>query len=220
MTATHCTSFFVLLLAFAAGCGTPPTPAAPTPNATQASSPTPTSAPEVPATPASAEPTSKATPAAPETAAAATPSAPTTLQGRILGKPFKAVAACAVRGAEPGKVLLEIYDVKDFDVQKQCMMLPPTPGARKIGFSLEWKKGTKVDLASLGGTDGYVMQVGPKKKFSRKVINKDFKPKGEIEILKAPTASGSVGRIELSLTNGKDKLAGEVDVFVKNDLDK
>lgn len=156
MTTTHCTWSFVLLLAFAAGCGgTQPAPAAPTPN--------PQASPQVPATAASAEPTTKPAPAAsadasgPGTAAASTQSAPPTLQGRILGKPFKAVAACAVRGNEPGKVMLEIYDVKDFDVHKQCMVLPPTPGARKIGFSIEWKKGT-IDVASLTGMDGYVMR--------------------------------------------------------------
>jgi hypothetical protein len=201
-----------------AACGGSPAPDATVPAPTAA----PSAEPEATAAPSSA-PTAAAT-AAP-TAAAAEPPAPQhtppTLDGQLLGKPFKAVGACAVRGAEPGKVALEIYAVKDFDPAK-CMVLPPVEGNRKLGFVLAWKEGEKIDVTKLAVkkeyAEGYVMEVDAAKKFSRKDFNKDLKPKGTIEILKAPKEKGAVGRIKISITNGKDKLEGEIDVDVKGDF--
>jgi hypothetical protein len=208
----------VLLLAaavVACGGGSPPEPAAPVATEAPAPEPQPSASPAPPPTQTAAASAAPEAPPAPQRT-------PPTLEGQLLGKPFKAVAACAIKGAQPGTVALEIYDVKDFDVSKQCMSLPLVEGARKIGLLLPWKEGEKVDVASLKITkdyaEGYVMEVGANKKLSRKDFNKDFKPKGTVEILRAPKQNGGVGRLRVSMTSGKDKLNGEVDVEIKGDF--
>jgi hypothetical protein len=139
-----------------------------------------------------------------------------------LGKPFHAVAACVMGAPKKGHVFIEIYDVKDFDVNTSCARLPPVPGARKLGLVLPWKEGEKLDLATLkAGKDmpeGYVMEALADKKFSRKDAGKDFKPQGTVEVLRAGTAKGDVGRIRVTLTAGKEQLQGEVDVDVMADV--
>ena len=113
---------------------------------------------------------------------------------------------------DPGTAYVEIYDVKDLDVTKSCGFLPATPGARKIGVVIAWTEGTKVDLAKLKGgkePEMFVMSsTDDPKKRDRKDVQKDFKPTGAIEILKAPKSKGEVGRIKIEMTSGKDKLQG------------
>ena len=200
--------------------------------AQEASSPVPSAAPPAEPTPSAAgsdTPVAGATPSAtPSAAPSATPAteptrAPATLDGAIAGKPFHAVAACVAGiGKDKGKAYLEIYDVKDFEVKKSCGMLPPTPGARKIGVVLPWADGSKTDVATIKGgkePELFVMaSTDNPKKFDRKDTQKDFKPKGTIEVLRAPTSKGGVGRIKLDITAGKDKLAGEVDVDILADV--
>jgi len=136
-----------------------------------------------------------------------------------MGKPFEAAAACVASVSPEGKAYIEIYDDKGADVSKSCGMLAPDKGARKIGIQLVWKDGEKVDLATLKAAKKdapplFVMERINEKKADRKDGGKDFKPKGEAEVLHAAD-KGGVGRIRISMTAGKDKLEGEVDVEVK-----
>src|SRR5262245_57560097 len=122
------------LIVLMSGCGGP---------AKEPDSPTLSAPPPIQPTPSSTvsdTPAAGATPSAtPSVAPSATPSAapaagparaPATLDGAIAGKPFHAVAACVAGiGKDKGRVYLEIYDVKDFEVTKSCGMLPPTAGA-------------------------------------------------------------------------------------------
>lgn len=180
-----------------------------------------TSAPAETAAPvASADATPSAAPAAP-----ATPEpvrAPPTLAGALAGKPFHGIAACvAGQGKDPGKVYVDIYDVKDMDVKKGCGMLPPVPGARKIGVFLPWSDGAKLDVATLKAGKEPAMFVmattSNPKKMDCKDVGRDIRPKGTIEVWKAPRKKGEVGRIKLDLTTSNDKLTGEIDVDVMAD---
>lgn len=207
----------VLVLA-ACGGSTPP-PAEPSPSPLP-----PTAAPEssAPAAPSTApEASASSAPSSKPSEPPAPARAPATLEGNLFGKPFHAVAACAVMGAKEGSALIEVYDVKDFDVKKSCMVLPPVPGARKLGVLVPWKAGAKVDLASLKTVkdlaEAYVMEATAAKKFQVKDVAKDFKPQGTVELVRAG-AKGEVGRIRLTMTVGKDKLEGEVDVEVPGDI--
>jgi hypothetical protein len=118
-------------------------------------------------------------------------------------------------------VYVEIYDVKDMDVKKGCGMLPPVPGARKIGVFLPWSDGAKLDVATLKAgkePEMFVMATTSNpKRMDRQDVGKDIRPKGTIEVLKAPRKKGEVGRIKLDLTAGNDKLTGEIDVDVMAD---
>jgi hypothetical protein len=161
--------------------------------------------------------------AAPASSASAEPGrAPATLAGAIDGKPFHGVAACVIgQGKAPGKVYIEIYDVKDFDVKKTCGRLPAVPDARKIGVLLPWSAGAKLDVATIKASedpDMFVMATTANpKKFDRKDVGKEIKPTGTIQVLNAPVQKGAVGRIKLDLTTGGDKLTGEIDVDVMAD---
>jgi hypothetical protein len=185
---------------------------------------------------ASAAPTAEAS-AAPTAAPAATASAvasaapeapkpqrtPPTLTGTLAGKPFTAVAACVVGKAEDQKrVYLEIYDVKDFDVTKKCGVLPKVEGARKVGLVMSFSAGDKLDVTTLksdkSGPEGYVMDARAGDKFDRKDFGKEIKPKGTVEVLRGAEKKGEVARLKVSLTAGKDRLEGEVDVDLLSDL--
>jgi hypothetical protein len=194
-----------------AGCGGSTTPPE-TAGATSAPADTAAAAAPTPTADAAAS----AAPAAPPPAAPVR--TPATLAGAIAGKPFHAVAACVAGAGKDGKVYVEIYDVKDFDVTKTCGMLPPVPDARKIGVYLPWSDGGKLDVATLKASkdpEMFVMATTANpKKMDRKDVGKELKPTGTIEVLKAPKNKGDVGRIKLDLTVGKDKLTGEVDVDV------
>jgi hypothetical protein len=105
----------------------------------------------------SAEPDSSASPAD-----SPSPAGAPTLEGTLLGKPFHAVAACVIGAPKKGFVVIEIYDAKDFDVKASCSVLPPVPGARKIGLLLPWKAGETVDVSTLKSgrsPEGYVAEV-------------------------------------------------------------
>ena len=166
------------------------------------------------ASPASSASSEPAAPPAPARGAA-------TLQGKLLGKPFKAVGACIIGPAagKKGQVVVEIYDAKDFDVSTSCGKLPPVAGARKLGIVLPWHDGDTLDVSKLKGANGgYVMEASGGKKFARKDAGKDFKPKGTVTIVRAGRKKGDVGRIRFAVTSGKDKLDGEIDVEVPMDL--
>jgi hypothetical protein len=189
----------------------PPEPTA-TASETAAAAPTGASLAEASA---SASSSASTTPPAPERAAP-------TLKGSLMGKPFEAAAACVAGVTPAGKAYIEIYDAKGADVSKSCGMLAQDKGARKIGLELGWKAGEKIDLAALKVENKdapplFVMERISEKKADRKDVGKDFKPKGEIEVLRAADR-GAVGRIRITLTAGKDKLEGEVDVEVKVDV--
>ncbi len=211
---------FVALLALVA-CGAPPSPDAP---------PAPTAAPNIAPVPdaPSAAPTAAAS-AAPTAAVSAAPAAPPpaqhvapTLQGKLLGKPFNVTGACVIGASlTKGHVVIELYDVKDFDVKTSCAVLPgAVVGARKIGLIIPWKTGEKLDIATLKSSkdapEGYVMEVAGPKKFKRFDVGADWKPKGTVEIVRAAMNKGDVGRIRFDVTAGADKLAGEVDVDIVN----
>jgi hypothetical protein len=206
---------FLALAAVLAGCGhskSPTMPPPPEPSATASAAPEATA-------------TSTAQASATASAAASTPPverAAPTLKGSIMGKPFEAAAACVAGVTPEGKAYIEIYDEKGADVSKSCGMLAQDKGARKIGIALGWKGGEKVDLSTLkaAAKDApplFVMERINEKKADRKDAGKDFKPKGEAEVLRAAD-KGGVGRIRISLTAGKDKLEGEIDVEVKADV--
>ena len=203
----------VTVTALLAGCGhskSPTMPPPPEPSATASAAPEPTAAPT-----AQASATASAAPSTPPVERAAP-----TLKGTLVGKPFEAAAAC-VAGITEGKAYIEIYDDKGADVSKSCGMLAQDKGARKIGITLAWKGGEKVDLSTLKAVKDapplFVMERINEKKADRKDAGKDFKPKGEAEVLRT-AEKGGVGRIRISLTSGKDKLEGEVDVDVKADV--
>jgi hypothetical protein len=141
---------------------------------------------------------------------------PPTLKGSIAGKPFEAASAC-VGGMTGTDAYIEIYDANG-DATKGCGVLSKTPGARKIGLTIDWVAGKKVDAASLksngkNSTPLFVMDRVSAEKVERKDAGVDFTPVGSVEVLKAG-GPGSVGRIRFSVTAGKDKLEGEVDVDV------
>jgi len=190
-------------------------PPEPTVTASETAAAAPTGAPTADAS-ASASSSASTTPPTLERAAP-------TLKGTILGKPFEAAAACVAGIPPEGKAYIEIYDDKGADVAKSCGMLAQDKGARKIGITLAWKGGEKVDLSKLEKAAAkeapplFVMERINDKKVERKDAGKDFKPKGEAEVLRAAD-KGGVGRIRISLTAGKDKLEGEVDVEVKADV--
>jgi hypothetical protein len=207
-------------------CGAPPAPEAPpapttTPTAVPSAAPVaiaPTAAPAMPSAAPSAAPV--APPAAPPAEHVAA-----TLKGKLLGKPFNVTGACVIGPSlTKGHVVIELYDVKDFDVKTSCAVLPGTVvGARKLGLIIPWKAGEKLDIATLKSSkdapEGYVMEVVGAKKFARHDVGTDWKPKGSVEIVRAAVNKGDVGRIRFDVTIGADKLAGEVDVDVINALE-
>jgi hypothetical protein len=203
-------------------CGAPPEPVAP-PEPAEAATPSAAPVAIAPTAAPSAAPTAapSADPAAPPPAAHVAP----TLQGKLLGKPFNVAGACVLGPSlTKGHVVIELYDVKDFDVKTSCAVLPGTVvGARKLGLIIPWKTGEKLDIASLKASkdapEGYVMEVVGAKKFKRFDVGNDWKPKGSVEIVRAAVNKGDVGRIRFDVTAGADKLTGEVDIDVINALE-
>lgn len=208
-------------------CGAPPAPEAPpapttTPSAIPSAAPVaiaPTSTPgTAPSTTPSAAPVAPVAPPPAEHVAA-------TLQGKLLGKPFNVTGACVIGASlTKGHVVIELYDVKDFDVKTSCAVLPGTVvGARKLGLVVPWKAGEKLDIATLKSSkdapEGYVMEVVGPKKFKRHDVGSDWKPKGTVEIIRAARNKGDVGRIRFDVKIGADKLAGEVDVDLTTELE-
>lgn len=210
--------FLPLLASFVLACG---------------GSPAVTSAPAEPAPPVAVASATAAAPVEPATpAATAAPQAPAepvmapkvervapTLKGTITGKSFDAGSGCAMAGTEPGVAYVEIFDAKT-DAQKSCG-LSQEKGARKIGFSIPWKAGQKLDVATLVPKKSdptlFVMERVNEKKADRKDAGKDFKPTGSIEIVRVAGKDG-IARVKVVMTSGKDKIEGEVDVEVKSDI--
>jgi hypothetical protein len=191
-----------------------------------ASPPTPAPDPVAAAAPAPAASAPAETPAAAPVAATPPPSteparSPATLKGALMGKPFAPVGACIIGAPKKDVVAVEIYDAKDFDPKTSCGVLAPVPGNRKLGLLLSWKADAKTDVATLkaGKTpDGYLMEVLPTKKFSRKDLGKDIKPTGTVAVVHYADKKGDVARIHVEMNSGKDALAGDIDVDVPLDL--
>jgi hypothetical protein len=143
--------------------------------------------------------------------------------GPLLGKPFAARVACVIGGSQPGQGIVHIYDAKGFDVAQSCAFPPTAAGERKIEIKAPWKTGAKVDLASLTfddkrGPDGRVSEALGGGKYDNKWMNRDFKPKGSLEIMRAVSGVGKLGRVKLTLENGAEKLTGAIDVYSTSDL--
>ncbi len=161
--------------------------------------------------------------AAPVSAAPGVERVAPTLKGKLAGRDFQASSACVAGSTKPGRVYIEIYDAKG-DAKERCGSLPADKGALKLGLDLEWTAGHKLDVASLkpSGKEPsplFLMERVNDKKVERKDAGKELKPTGTIEVLKVAGKDG-VGRIKLSITTGKDKLEGEVDVEVKAEIAK
>jgi hypothetical protein len=217
-------SSFAIVAALLVGCGpakSSTTPPAGEPSSTASAQPEATAAPSADASASASASASAAASAAPS-APAVVRAAPT-LKGSLLGKPFEAAAACLAGVTPSGNAYIEIYDDKGADVAKSCGVLAQDKGARKIGIELAWKNGEKLDLATIkapkkdAGPPLFVMERINEKKADRKDAGKDFKPKGEAEVLRTAGKDG-VGRIRIAMTAGKDKLEGEIDVEVKADV--
>jgi hypothetical protein len=140
----------------------------------------------------------------------------------LFGKPFHAVAACVADVGFDGRVRVDMYDVAGYDVKLSCGTLSATAGARNLAVELPWKAGEKLDLAThrVAKTTpaGYVAGYNEKTEFELKVLNKDFKPTGFVEVLRAGSKPGDMGRIRVSFVNGTEKIEGEIDVYVKREI--
>ena len=198
-------------------CSASPTPGPPSASAPPQASETGTATAAAPSSSAVAV-------AAPASASATTPSAApvSAFSGTLLGKPFAARSACVVGIATPGRVSVEIYDAEDFDVAGSCLILPQVIGARSLSVRLLWKTGAKADFAAFSfddkqGAESKVTEFLGNGKYDHKWVNRDFHPKGTVEVLRAVVGAGQLGRIRLSLDNGGEKLAGEIDVYSTSD---
>jgi hypothetical protein len=84
-----------------------------------------------------------------------------------------------------------------------------------------WKEGTRFDISthrvSSGVPVGYVVWWGKDGSFRRKVINRDNKPTGTVEVLRAGGRKGDLGRIKVTYVDGGETVEGEIDVYVARD---
>ncbi len=140
---------------------------------------------------------------APAAAPAAAPAGPTTLKGKVSGGDFAPKVALLNDGSVAGPdVFVTIVD-KDVSCEK---MYTPDEGDRSVVVRLPWRTGS-YDLSSkkLG------IKFGIKR--NGKALSGDA-TKGNVEVLAAPTAVGSVGRIRLKASAPKESVDGEIDVKV------
>ena len=202
------------VLCFSCGSASPPPASAPSGPEEQASHAEPAAA-------AATAPAAAEKPAAADKPAAA--EKPAAFRGTLFGKTFAARVACAVGTGSSGVAAVYVYDQEDFDVAGSCGFLPTVAGARQLSFRVEWKTGAKASFASYTfdakkGAESEVIEFLGDKRYDRKWANRDFKPTGSVELLKAVNRAGDRGRVRISMANGDEKLAGEIDVYSTSDF--
>ncbi|MEO7332199.1 MAG: hypothetical protein ABI193_26725 [Minicystis sp.] len=136
------------------------------------------------------------------------PSAPSEpfpgVAGTLDGKPWELKgAATAGPIQKDGTVVLAFGNYL-----MSCGAHEATPEDRTITIVVPWKAKTKVDLAKLRSTETWAMGYDEKKKKADKI--KNWKPKGTLEVVSAPTGQKSSGRIKIELTAGKDAITAEI----------
>ncbi len=140
---------------------------------------------------------------------------PATVRGKLLGKPFDAVAACVSSVRADGRASFSIDQAKNYDVKLSCGTLGPDEGNRELSLSIPWKDGGKLDVDAT--TKGYVTTYGKGGAPEVRYLNQDFKATGTFEVIRAGAKAGDIGRVKVSFVTGSDKVEGEIDVYQKRD---
>ncbi len=126
--------------------------------------------------------------------------------GTLDGKPWELKgAATAGPVQKDGSVLLTFGNYL-----MSCGAHEATPEDRTISIMVPWTAKTKVDLAKLRSTEAFAVGYDEKKKKPQNLRN--WKPKGTLEVVSAPTGQKSSGRIKIELTAGKDAITAEIPV--------
>jgi len=212
----HLLPLFALVL----GCGSAQQPAPVTTATSQQSTTipapqttvaTPTPAPT--STSPAPTPANTATEVAPTPPPAPATDAPPTLKGTLDGKPFVARFAIATNKADDGRVLVQITDYENACVR----MEDAREGEQTFSMFIEWKAGeVAFTRSTAGGQDPFYFVMGKRGKAKRT----DFKLTGKVELASAPTRLASTTRLKMNVTNGKDTLEGDMELFVCWDLDE
>lgn len=126
--------------------------------------------------------------------------------GTLDGKPFELKGAGTTGPVKDGRVVIALANYPI-----DCGQHTPAPEDRVITVTVPWKAKMRVDLAALSAKEATATGFDDKKK--KPAPLRGFKPKGQLDVLAAPTGAKASGRIKIDLTSGKeDALQAEVPV--------
>lgn len=139
-----------------------------------------------------------------------TPAAPSepfpAVPGTLDGKPWELKGVATAGPVQKDGTVIIAFG----NYLMSCGAHEATPEDRTISIVVPWKAKTKVDLAKLKSTEAFAVGYDEKKKKPQNLRN--WKPKGTLEVVSAPTGQKSSGRIKIELTAGKDAITAEIPV--------
>ena len=162
----------------------------------------PVTAPSNPAQPWSADIGASLDPGTPAAPSEPFPAVPGTLDG----KPWELKGVATAGPVQKDGTVIIAFG----NYLMSCGAHEATPEDRTISIVVPWKAKTKVDLAKLKSTEAFAVGYDEKKKKPQNLRN--WKPKGTLEVVSAPTGQKSSGRIKIELTAGKDAITAEIPV--------